>query len=107
MFVCVVSLSQPSSSVVSLSQSRNRDLLYVKCLCVLSRYHSPAEEICYMSNVCVLCYLSPVVVSLSQPSSRDLLYVKCLCVLSRYLSPVVEICYMLNVCVCCLVISAQ
>ena len=81
MFVCVVSLSQPSS----------RDLLYLKCLCVLSRYLSPAVEI----------------VSLSQPSSRDLLYVKCLCVLSRYLSPVVEICYMLNVCVCCLVISAQ
>ena len=73
MFVCVVSLSQPSS----------RDLLYVKCLCVLSRYLSR--------------YLS----------SRDLLYVKCLCVLSRYLSPVVEICYMLNVSVCGLVISAQ
>ena len=101
MFVCVVSLSQPSS----------RDLLYVKCLCVLSRYLSPVVEICYMLNV--LC-----VVSLSQPSSRDLLYVKCLCVLSRYLNPVclcvlsrylnpVEICYMLNVCVCCLVISAQ
>ena len=90
MFVCVVSLSQSSS----------RDLLYVKCLCVLSRYLSPVVEICYMLNVCVC-------VSLSQPSSRDLLYVKCLCVLSRYLSPVVEICYMLNVCVCCLVISAQ
>ena len=88
MFVCVVSLSQPSS----------RDLLYVKCLCVLSRYLSPVVEICYMLNVCVLS---------RQPSSRDLLYVKCLCVLSRYLSPVVEICYMLNVCVCCLVISAQ
>ena len=90
MFVCVVSLSQPSS----------RDLLYVKCLCVLSRYLNPVVEICYMLNV--VC-----VVSLSQPSSRDLLYVKCLCVLSRYLNPVVEICYMLNVCVCCLVISAQ
>ena len=71
MFMCVVSLSQPSS----------RDILYVKCLCVLSRYLSPVEEICY--------------------------HVKCLCVLSRYLSPVVEISYMLNVCVCCLVISAQ
>ena len=69
--VCVVSLSQPSS----------RDILYVKCLCVLSRYLSPVEEICY--------------------------HVKCLCVLSRYLSPVVEIAYMLNVYVCCLVISAQ
>ena len=71
MFVCVVSLSQPSS----------RDILYVKCLCVLSRYLSPVEEICY--------------------------HVKCLCVLSRYLSPVVEISYMLNVYMCCLVISAQ
>ena len=71
MFVCVVSLSQPSS----------RDLLYVKCLCVLSRYLNPVVEICYMLNV--------------------------LCVLSRYLNPVVEICYMLNVCVCCLVISTQ
>ena len=71
MFVCVVLLSQPSS----------RELLYVKCLCVLSRYLSPVVE--------------------------NLLYVKCLCVLSRYLSPVVEICYMLNVCVCCPVISAQ
>ena len=88
MFVCVVSLSQPSS----------RDLLYVKCLCVLSCYLNPVVEICYMLNVCVC------VVSLSQPSSRDLLYVKCLCVLSCYLNPVVEICYMLNVFVCCPVI---
>ena len=76
MFVCVVSLSQPSS----------RDLLYVKCLCVLSRYLNPVVEICYMLNV--VCVLSRY----SQPSSRDLLYVKCLCVLSRYLNPVVEIC---------------
>ena len=45
MFVCVVPLSQPSS----------RDLLYVKCLCVLSRYLSPVVEICYMLNVCVCC----------------------------------------------------
>ena len=90
MFVCVVSLSQPSS----------RDLLYVKCLCVLSRYLRSVVEICYMLNVLCVCCL---VISIS---SRDLLYVKCLCVLSRYLSPVVEICYMLNVCVCCLVISA-
>ena len=53
MFVCVVSLSQSSS----------RDLLYVKCLCVLSRYLSPVVEICYMLNVCVCLsrYLSPVV----------------------------------------------
>ena len=65
--VCVCCLVVPSS----------RDLLYVKCLCVLSRY----------------------------PSSRDLLYVKCLCVLSRCPSAVLEICYMLNVCVCCLVVS--
>ena len=92
MFVCVVSLSQCSS----------RDLLYVKCLCVLSRY--PVQS--------------------RYPGSRDLLYVKCLCVLSRCPSPV-EICYMLNVfvcfslsqcsrdllmlnvCVCCLVVPVQ
>ena len=35
-FMCVVPLSQPSS----------RDLLYVECLYVLSRYLSPAVEIC-------------------------------------------------------------
>ena len=105
MFVCVVPLSQPSS----------RDLLYVKCFCVLSRYLSPVVEICYMLSVCVccllyvvkICYMCLCVVSLSQLSSRDLLHVKCLCVLSRYLSSVVEICYMLNVCVCCPVISAR
>ena len=103
-------------------------LLYVKCLCLSTRYLSQVVEngICYMLNVCVVLsrYLSPVVengicymlnvvcvVSLSQPSSREwyLLYAKCLCVLSRYLVPIVEngICYMLNVCVCCLVISSQ
>ena len=59
--LCVVPLSQPCS----------RDLLYVKCLCVLSRYLRPIVEICYMLNVCVL---------------------------SRYRSPVVEICYMLTMC---------
>ena len=59
-------------------------MLYVKCLCVLSRYLR-----CYMLNVCVC------VVLLSQ-----MLYVKCLCVLFCYLR-----CYMLNVCVCCSVIS--
>ena len=91
MFVFVVSLSQPST----------RDLLYVKCVCVLSRYLSPVVEICYMLNVC-LC-----VFSLSQSSSIDLLYVKCLCVLSRHHSPAVDICYMVNVCVCCLVTSIQ
>ena len=72
MFVCVVLLSNPKS----------RELLYVKCLCVLSRYLSPVVEICYMLKVCV-------------------------CVLSRYLSPVVETYYMFNVFVCCPVISAQ
>ena len=79
MFLFVVSLSQPSS----------RDLLYVKCLCVLSRYHSPVveipslsqpssidlSEICYMLNVCVcVAWLPQCVVSLSQPISRDLIY---------------------------------
>ena len=90
MFVCVASLSQPSS----------RDVLYVKCLWVLSRSLSHVVEMCNMFNVCVLSrYLSPVV--------EDVLYVKCLCVLSHYLSQVEEMCYMLNVCGCCLVISAQ
>ena len=52
MFVCVVTLSQPSS----------RDMLYVKCVCVLSRCLSPIVEICYMLSVCVLSRdLSPVV----------------------------------------------
>ena len=102
MFVCVVSLPQPSS----------RDVLYVKCLCALSRYLSRAVEMCYMLNLSPsveMCYMINVccVVSLSQPSSRDVVYVKCLCVLPRYLSPVVEMCYMLHICVCCLVISAQ
>ena len=93
MFMCAVSLSHPNS--------REWYLLYVKCLCLLSRYLSPVVEngICYMLNV------------ISQPSSREwyLLYVKCLCLSSRYLSPVVEngICYMLNVCVCCLDISVK
>ena len=83
MVVCTVLLSQHSS----------RDLLYVKCLCVLPCYLSTAVEICYMLNVCVYC---PVI---SVHSSRDMLYVKCLCVPSCYLSTAVEICYMLNVCV--------
>ena len=60
-------------------------MLYVKCLCLLSRYLSPVLEngICYVLNVCVCCLLS-------RPSSREwhLLYVKC-------------------VCVCCLVMSVQ
>ena len=74
MFVGVVSLSEPSS----------RDVIYVKCLWGLFRYHSPVAEMSNMLNVCVC-------VSLPQPSSRDGLYVKCLWVLSRYLSPVVEV----------------
>ena len=64
-------------------------MLYVKCLCVLSRYLNPVIingfGICYMLNVCVL--------------------------LSRCLDPVIingfGICYMLNFCVCCLVVSTQ
>ena len=40
---------------VLLSQPSSRDLVYVKCLCVLSRYLSPVVEICYMLNVCVCC----------------------------------------------------
>ena len=110
MFVCVVSLSQPSSI----------DLLYVKCLSVLSRYLSPVVEICCMLNVYVCCLVITArqqrsvisqmrvcVVPLSQPGSRDPIYAKCVRVLSRYLNPAVEICYMENVCVCCLVISTQ
>ena len=102
------------------NSANSRDLLYVKCLCVLSRYLSLVVEICYMLNVCVCVFslsqpssidLSHVkcvcVVSLSQPGSTNLLYVKGVCVLSGYLRSVVEICCMLNVCVCCLVISAQ
>ena len=43
MFVCVASLSQPSS----------RDLLYVKCLCVLPRYLSTVVEIwIILSGMC-------------------------------------------------------
>ena len=108
MFVCVVSFSQ---------------MLYVKCLCGLSRYLS-----CYRLNVCVrclvisdvICQMFVCVVSLSQMlyvkclclcclvisdvicsmfvrvvSLSQMLYVKCLCVFSRYLR-----CYMSNVCVC-------
>ena len=87
--------------VVSLSQPSSRDLLYVKCLCVLSRYLSPVVEICYMLNVCVR------VVSLSQPSSRDLLYVKCLCVVSLSQPSSRDLLYVKCLCACCVVISAQ
>ena len=93
-------------------------MVYVICLCGLSRYHSP---VVYNG----ICYMFVSVVSVSQPSSREwyMLYVY---VLSRYSSPGVEngICYMfvcvvslsqpssrewymLFVCVCCLVISDQ
>ena len=77
MFVCVVSLFQPSSMASV--------FVYVKCLCVLSRYLSPIIRLWYlfMLNVCVCA------VSLSQPNSR-LWYL-----------------FMFNVSVCCLVFSAQ
>ena len=67
MFVCVVSLSQPSSRdllgmlnvcmcVLSRCLSPVVEIWDVKCLCVLlSRYLSPVVEICYMLNVCVCC----------------------------------------------------
>ena len=92
MFVCVVSLSQPSSRdlvmlnvcVCCLIVSAQLLIRDVKCVCVLSRCLSPVVEISI--NVKCLCVLSrclsPVV------EIRD---VKCLCVLSRCLSPVVEI----------------
>ena len=89
MFVCVVSLSQPST----------RDLLYVKCLCVWSRYLSPVVEICYMLNVCVCCLV------ITAKQKRSVISQMCVCVLSRYLSPVVEISYILNVCVCVVSLS--
>ena len=62
MFVCVVSLSQCSSRDLLYVKVpvQFRDLLYVKCLCVLSRYPSPVVEICYMLNVCVCCLVVPV-----------------------------------------------
>ena len=61
-------------------------MLYVKCVCVLSRYLSPVVVII---NGFGICYM-----------------LKCVCVLSRYLSPVVVIingfgiCYMLVMCLC-------
>ena len=76
------------------SQHSSSAVLYVKCLCVLSRYLEPSSKVLlYVKCLCVLlaCISCPVVV--------NLLYVECLCVFSCYLSPVVEICYMLNVCV--------
>ena len=70
-------------------------MLYVKCVCVLSRDLSPVVVIINGFGICYMLKPSGV------------------CVLSRYLSPVVVIingfgiCYMLNVFVCCPVISAQ
>ena len=75
MFVCVVWLSQ---------------MLYVKCLCVLSGYLR-----CYMLNVCVFCLVISVICYMSNPRC----FMLNVCVLSGYLR-----CHMLNVCVCCLVI---
>ena len=60
MFVCVVSLSQSSSSIWPVIIIGFEYLLYVKCLCVLSRYLSPVVEICYMLNVCVCCLVISV-----------------------------------------------
>ena len=84
MFACVVSLSQ---------------MLYVKCLRVLSRYLR-----CYMSNVCVcclvisdvICQMFACVVSLSQTSCKDLLHIKYLRVLSRYLRTVIKMSIILS-----------
>ena len=62
--VCVVPLSQPVVEICYMLNvcvccpvisASSRDLLYVKCLCVLSRYLSPVVEICYMLNDCVCC----------------------------------------------------
>ena len=89
--------------VVPLSQASSRDLLYVKCVCVLSRYLRPVVEICYMLNVCACCACCPVI----SGQCRDLLYVKCVCVLSRYLRPVSrDLLYVKCVCVLS-VISGQ
>ena len=50
MFACVVLLSQFSI----------RDVLYVKCLRVLSCYLSSVLEMCNMLNVCVCCLVISV-----------------------------------------------
>ena len=79
MFVCAVSLSHPNS--------REWYLLYVKCLCLLSRYLSPVVEngICYMLNVCVCCLVISVPVV-----ENGICYMLNIFV-SRYLSPVVSV----------------
>ena len=79
MFVCVVSLSQPSVVEICymlnvcvcclvISAQCSRDLLYVKCLCVVSLSQPSVVEICYMLNVCVCCLV------ISAQCSRDLDY---------------------------------
>ena len=61
MLVRDVVLSQSSSrDLLNACQSSSRDLLYVKCLCVLCRCLSPVVEICYMLNVCVCCVVVSV-----------------------------------------------
>ena len=64
MFVCVVSLSQPSSRVVI-----------------------NVFGICYMLNVCVCCL---VITTHESLNVFGVCYMLNVCVLSRYLSPVVE-----------------
>ena len=102
MFMCAVSLSHPNS--------REWYLLYVKCLCLLSRYLRSREwHLLYVKCLCLLSrYLSPVVVGhmngvLSRYLLEMLLMFVCVVSLSQPSSS--GICYMLNVCVCCLVIS--
>ena len=51
-----------SCPVITAQWRSVRVLLYVKCLCELSRYHSPVVEVCYMLNVCVS---SPVITAQS------------------------------------------
>ena len=46
--------------VVLLSKFTIRDVLYVKCLRVLSCYLSSVLEMCYMLNVCVCCLVIEV-----------------------------------------------
>ena len=83
MFVCVVPLSQ---------------MLYVKCLWVLSRYLR-----CYVLNVCVCCLvISDVILNVCVCCLlSQMLYVKCLCVLSSLSEMIHDKCLY----VCCLVIS--
>ena len=87
--------------VVPLSQASSRDLLYVKCVCVLSRYLRPVVEICYILNVCACC---PVI----SGQLVEICYMLNVCACCPVISgQLVEICYMLNVRACCPVISGQ